>query len=95
MTGKTTGECMDADDSQEVNQTNRSMRLPEPNDGEQWHVQDVGTVKVGNLQGIPSGVSMTTCCPNHSLVCTADEARAYAAAILAAANDADRLEGRR
>lgn len=44
---------------------------------DEWHVQDVGTVRISEH----GGVAFSTCCPSHWLVCTAKEARRFAKAL--------------
>lgn len=57
----------------------------------EWHVQDVGTVKISEH----GGVAFSTCCPNHWLVCTAQEARQFAKALKKAAGTSAKLRGER
>jgi len=57
----------------------------------EWHVQDVGTVRISDL----GGVAFSTCCPNHWLVCTAKEARQFAKALNQCAKRSDEIRGDR
>jgi|LakMenEpi03Aug12_release.lakeMendotaPanAssembly.Ray.scaffolds.fasta_scaffold1626387_2 hypothetical protein len=57
----------------------------------EWHVQDVGTVRISDL----GGVAFSTCCPNHWLVCTAKEARQFAKALKKCAKRSDEIRGDR
>ena len=57
----------------------------------EWHVQDVGTVRLNEY----GGVAFSTCCPNHWLVCTAAEARQFAQALKKCAKLSDIERGER
>ena len=56
---------------------------------DEWHVQDVGTVRLSEH----GGVAFSTCCPNHWLVCTAAEARQFAKALKKVAELSAKLRG--